>query len=302
MYEALFLRNGLSMERLYTLVLLQKFGSLIKAAQGDAVRQSQMSRHLTDLASYFELRLVEKAGKSLKLTTAGKELASLAIKHFDEITSFQERATNLPKIVVIAAEPNLLPSLIAPQIGRLGRSVKGLRFELKGLSAPEIIEELQEQSVSLGVFAEVPVPRNLQSTPLLEQHYGIIIPNRLVPVGGMITLQKALQECPYALDKSDKRLFSKLTQLTGPVEGKFLPALLCCSQEECVAALRSGHFASILPLSVLPHMKGTNFTLMEPPEIETLSGRIMIASSKRHLVINPHLAEIAELLKEFLVE
>src|SRR5271165_7096485 len=109
MYSELFAKTGLSMERLHALVLLQKEGSLIKAAHGDAVRQSQMSRYLTELASYFEVRIVEKSGKTLKLTPAGEELASLAVRHFNELTGFQNRAKNLPKMVVIGAEPNLLP-------------------------------------------------------------------------------------------------------------------------------------------------------------------------------------------------
>jgi DNA-binding transcriptional LysR family regulator len=300
MYADLFSKNGLSMDRLHTLVLLLQKGSLIKAAEGDFNRQSQMSRYLKDLASFFEIDLVEKSGKSLKLTTAGRELAALAQKHFEDLTSFQDRAKNLPKTVVIAAEPNLLASLIAPLIGRIGRSAKGIRFELVALHAEEIVEGLHEQKISLGIFAQKPIPKNLQSTALLEQTYGIIIPDRLIQSGSMMTWQRALLECPHALNKSDMRLVRGLKQMLEKITGQFNPMLTCSSQEECVAAVRSGYFASVLPLSVLPSLAGTATQVVESPELEILGGKILAVWDRRHLLINPHVSVLPGLLKESL--
>jgi DNA-binding transcriptional LysR family regulator len=302
MYSELFSRNGLSMDRLHALVLLQQKGSLIRAADGDPGRQSQLSRYLTELASYFETKLVEKSGKSLKLTAAGEELALLAVKHFDEIAKFQSRAKNLPKSVVIAAEPHLLASLIVPHIGRIARSVKGIRFELQAHSPEEIIEALQEQKASLGVFARITIPRDLQSSALFEQHYGVIVPERLAPKGGILTWQRVLEECPNALNKSDARLASGLKRITRDFKGDFAPELMCCSQEECVVAVRSGYYASVLPLSVLSALEGIQIQVVEGPELEELGGKIMTAWNKRHLIINPYVAIIHGLLKELLRE
>jgi hypothetical protein len=53
MYRDLFSKTGLSLDRLYALLLLRERGSLIRAAEGDPVKQSQMSRYLRDLSSFF---------------------------------------------------------------------------------------------------------------------------------------------------------------------------------------------------------------------------------------------------------
>jgi len=302
MYQDLFAKNGLTMDRLHALVLLQKRGSLIKAAEGDPVRQSQMSRYLKDLASYFELELVEKAGKSLKLTDAGEELADLAQRHFDEIIRFRDQAKNLPKTITIAAEPNLLAALIAPQIGRVGRSCKGVRFELLALHAEEIVERLQEQKISLGIFSERQIPKNLKSIELLRQNYGIIIPDRLVPTGGMMTWQRAINECPHAINQSDKHMLSGLNQMLQAIKVEFKPAILCSSQEECIAAVRSGYFASVLPLWVLPTIQETKNQVIESTELDILGGKVLCVCNKRYFDINPHVAGLPDLLKEFLGE
>ena len=286
------------MDRLHALLLLREKGSLIRAAEGDAVRQSQMSRYLKDLASYFELELVERAGKSLKLTAAGEELAGVVQRYFGELSSFQNRAQNLPRTVVIAGESNLLASIITPLIGRLSRPSKECHFELRGLGADQIIEGLHEQKISLGILSQALVPKSLRSMVLMEQRYGIIIPDRLVPSRGMLTSKRALLECPHALDGSDVQLAMGLSQITKKMGGVFKPSLLCSAQDQCIAAVRSGYYASVLPLSSFPSVEGTSTQVVEAPELELLGGKIMTVWNKRHLLVNPHVGPIRDSLKE----
>ena len=300
MYDELFSKNGLTLDRLHALVLLKEKGSLIRAADGDPVRQSQMSRYLTELASFFEVKLVEKSGKSLKLTQIGEELADVAVRHFDDLTRFQSRSKDLPKTVIISAEPHLLASLVVPHIGRIARSLKDLRFELKAQTAQDMVEALVEQKISLGIFAQISIPRELQSAALLEQHYGVIVPERLAPKGGILNWQRAVAECPLALNKSDERLMNGMRRMSKAINGELVPLLLCSSQEECVVAVKSGHFASVLPLSVIPRLDGTTIQVVEAVELDALGGNIITVWNKRHLLINPHVAKINELLKEFL--
>jgi DNA-binding transcriptional LysR family regulator len=212
---------------------------------------------------------------------------------------FREKAKNLPKTVVIAAEPHLLASLVVPFIGRIARAVKDVRFDLRAHAAGEIIETLQEQKSSLGIFARIPIPRELQSAALLDQHYGVIVPERLDPKRGLLTWRRALLECPIVLNRSDARLVHGLNKMTRGFERQFAPELLCCSQEECVVAVRSGYYASVLPLSVLPALERMEMQVVEAPELEELGGKIITAWNKRHLLINPHVEVVQGLLKEF---
>ena len=68
MYEIIFRKKGLSLDRLQTLVQIAEAGGVTKAAQGDPVRQSLYSRQLKDLSKFFDAELAKKEGRSLKLT------------------------------------------------------------------------------------------------------------------------------------------------------------------------------------------------------------------------------------------
>lgn len=91
MFEKLFERGGLSMERLHALILLAEEGSLIRAAQGDSGLQSRYSHHLKELSTYFEVDLTERVGKTVHLTASGETLVGLAREHFQNLLHFRDK-------------------------------------------------------------------------------------------------------------------------------------------------------------------------------------------------------------------
>ena len=90
MFEDLFSRGGLSLERLHALILLAEEGSLIRAAKGDSGLQSRYSHHLKELAVYFGVELTERVGKTVRLTANGEKLVQLSREHFQNIVRFRD--------------------------------------------------------------------------------------------------------------------------------------------------------------------------------------------------------------------
>src|SRR5512143_1771352 len=78
MFEKLFAESGLSLDRLRALLEVAAGGSIVKAANGDPVRQSQYSRQIKELEDFFRIRLIERQGKGTRLTSHGKELARIS--------------------------------------------------------------------------------------------------------------------------------------------------------------------------------------------------------------------------------
>src|SRR5215204_5081438 len=78
MFERLFAENGLSLDRIRALLEVGAAGSIVKAAGGDPVRQSQYSRQIKELEDYFQSKLVQRQGKGIRLTSNGKELARIS--------------------------------------------------------------------------------------------------------------------------------------------------------------------------------------------------------------------------------
>ena len=72
MFSRLFANAGLSLDRLRALVEVGACGSIVKASGGDPVKQSQFSRQIKELEDFFQIRLIERQGKGIRLTASGK--------------------------------------------------------------------------------------------------------------------------------------------------------------------------------------------------------------------------------------
>jgi DNA-binding transcriptional LysR family regulator len=300
MFQELFAQTGLSLDRLHALLLLREKGSLIRAADNDPSRQSQMSRYLKELGSFFGVELVTRHGKSLKLTAAGLELAEMASRHLGDLSRFRELALGLPKTVVIASNTNLLASKICPVIGQVSRVVKNCIFQLRNLRPDQILDGLSEQTVSLGVMPKPTGMKGVRIVSLFDWRYGVFVPDRLVQGGSALTVRRALRDCPVAIDGSDERLNRSLTEIAGKLEIPFKPSIFCSSQIECIASVRSGFYASILPLSALDSTENRSLQIVDDPAFDPLSLTIALVWNERHCSVHPHVLDVKDALRRFL--
>src|SRR5512141_92385 len=88
MFEKLFQVSGLSLDRLRVLVEVGAYRSIVAAA-GSASRQSQYSRQLKELEDFFNVSLVERSGKNIRLTPRGRELARISRFFLLGLSNFQ---------------------------------------------------------------------------------------------------------------------------------------------------------------------------------------------------------------------
>jgi DNA-binding transcriptional LysR family regulator len=150
----------------------------------------------------------------------------------------------------VAADTNFLVSMICPPIGKVGRLVPNCRFQLKNMQAEDILEGLYQQTVSLGFIPRVAPTKGLRNRLLFQLRYGIFVPDRLVPRGGALTVARVFRDYPHAVDESDEKPNRGVTAIARRLGTQFGPGMTCSSQLECIAAVRSGFYASVLPLSV----------------------------------------------------
>ena len=66
MFSRLFATAGLSLDRLRAFVEVGACGSIVKAAGGDPVKQSQFSPQIKELEDFFQIRLIERQGKGIR--------------------------------------------------------------------------------------------------------------------------------------------------------------------------------------------------------------------------------------------
>jgi DNA-binding transcriptional LysR family regulator len=277
MFDDLFKIRGLSHERLNTLLKLSETGSLIKAANDDLGRQSRLSHHVRELSEYFGIELTEKAGRSVKLTAAGRSLVQITREHFQALQAFRSRGAGAVPQIHIAAGDSLLQWLLVPAIGRIREPNNLLRFTLSSLRTKDIVEQLNERRIDLGLLRTNAVDKPLKHVAIYEQTYAIFVPQRLLPARGMLTVRAALLDCPHASIGGDGQLLKQLGELAGKLGGTFIPEMVCGSIGQCVAAVESGVFAAVLPAQIKPSSSGKDYVVVEDDSLDSLRREIALA-------------------------
>src|ERR1043165_1247893 len=116
MFTKLFAETGLSLDRLRALLEVGAAGSIVKAADGDPVRQSQYSRQIKELEDFFRTRLIERQGKGTRLTNDGRELARLSRFFLTGLSNFQRGCLAEEQTFRIGASATFIRQFLLPAL------------------------------------------------------------------------------------------------------------------------------------------------------------------------------------------
>lgn len=277
MFTHLFEQQGLSLERLHAILLLVDHGSLIRAAYGDAGRQSRLSHHIKELSAYFGIELTERIGKTVQLTTAGEELARIARAHFTELSRFKNSISKAPPTFRFGAGDSLLQWLLIPGLSRLVADTDRFRFSLSNLRTQEINSRLQDQRLDFGLLREEAVAKELLRKPACLTKFIIVVPKRFITSRRKLSLNEALIRCPHASLAGDGAMRAAVDQIAHGMRERFTPQLLCDSIAQCVAAVKTTHFAAILPSWSWRLETSEHHSIFSDPELTRLNRSLVLA-------------------------
>jgi len=294
-------RKGLSIERLQALVLLSDHGSLIKAAKGDFGLQSRYSHHIRELSEFMGTHLTKKDGRSIRLTPAGEELANLARTQFRAWLEFQSKSAGSVQQVALGAGDSLLQWLLIPALGAMRRLGRKQIVKIENLRTNDLVRKLQEQRIDLALMRANAVAKGLDSVQICVVQYVVVIPQRLAP--RRLTLESALLECPHATVAGDGELVQKLQSLASAKGGAFRPELVCDSVGQCMAAVRTGCYAAVIPTQVWENNSDLECEVVDDSRLSDLDRPVVLAWSPRNLEsIGPGLRAYRDDLQAALIE
>jgi len=252
MFETLFSRGGLSLERMRSFLEMAEAGGIAAAAPGDSVRQSLISRQIRELEDYFGAELTVRRGKTLALTPEGRRLADLVREQFRMLEDFRRERAGAPRVFVVSAGVSTLEWLVLPALPQLAEVLGGaqLRTELRRSRA--LVEGIREGRVDFGLVRRdaIPDPDEGNCEPVTTVSFHLCVPRRFLPEGataGWLDDPAHWRELPFAAGGEGGQMDRAVRDAMTRLEVDFQPRFDCGSMLHVRELLRREACAAILP-------------------------------------------------------
>ena len=150
--------SRMDLTRLRVLVAVAQEGSVTAAAEVLHYAQPSVSHHLARLEAEVGVPLVQRAGRGIRLTDAGRLLAARAEEILGRVSSAREEVAAHAGLRVgrvrLAAFPSALATLVPPVADRLGRDHPDLELVLTAAEPPEARSALRRDDVDVALVFE----------------------------------------------------------------------------------------------------------------------------------------------------
>lgn len=288
--------DGLSITRLASFLEVVDRGGFAAAAPGNPVRQSQLSRQVADLESHFGRPLVERRGRGIVITPAGRELAAVARTLQNGLADVRAEGADAPMPYSFGAGDSLLHWLVVPRIADVTTDVPRAVATLTSLASADVALGLVDARLDFGLVRADDVTAGLSSRPLGTLHHALFVPRALhakTRGGDLATMVTTL---PLALQQSEAALNDRFFASIG-VRSPPSPALACETFPQACTAVRTGHYAALLPTIARVDLAPRDVVEVPLPHPGRLAAKVHLAWPPRTTARNAAFARLAASLE-----
>jgi DNA-binding transcriptional LysR family regulator len=280
MYNRLFAEHGLSLDRVRALLEVAASGSIVKAAGGDPVRQSQYSRQIKELEEFFQTRLVERHGKGIRLTPGGRELARISRFFLLGLSNFQRGCLAEEQTFRIGASATFTETFLLPVLTR--NLSPGLQYAVEVVPNDDSERRLHDLTLDFAVVTSTSLSRPLQLTELGRCAVNWWVPKRLC---------KTRKEALRAFETKQLPLIIPRREIEGMLSSAPIPhpQITCDTFLQARAVLEEQRLSTFLP-DFLRVENSAAFLRLAVPSYEPLDFRYRLAWNPRLLRLNAHAA------------
>jgi DNA-binding transcriptional LysR family regulator len=298
MFELLFAKRGLSLDRLRAFIAVADAGGIARAVGGDPVRQSQYSRQIAELEEFFGVELLQRRGRRVVVSPAGEQLARAVREQFRGLVDFARACGDEPVSFAIGAGDSLVQWLLLPRLAALHARFPGVSFRLANLTTQNIVEALRELTLDFGIARADGLPAGLGSHALGTVEYALLIPRTLLrPRQRHPDFVSAISEFPIATQAGTSQFAAHLREIAASAEVRLRLVLECESFPQALGALRTGHYAAILPRLALSELDARAFIEVPAPQLTSQRRKIVLAWNPRTLRLREQAPALAAALK-----
>jgi DNA-binding transcriptional LysR family regulator len=294
MFSRLFTDSGLSLDRLRALVGVGAAGSIVRASGGDSVKQSQYSRQIKELEDFFQIHLIERHGKGIRLTSSGKELARISRFFLLGLSNFQRGCLTEEQPFRIGASATNIDRVLLPALTDSRMTGAGIRYAVETAADDEIESRLHDLTLDFGVVTAESISRPLQLKELGSWRLKLWVPKGLFKSERQASAAFKERRLPLAVPAREFALFDH-------AEFKDYEARLTCNSFlEARTALENQGLAAFLPDFLEPGGAAKAFLHVRIPAVDSCVFRNRLAWNPRLLRLNPHASRRRDSLLESL--
>jgi DNA-binding transcriptional LysR family regulator len=248
MFESLFARGGLSLDRMRGLLEMAEAGSIAKAAPNDLNRQSLISRQIGELEEFFGTELTVRRDKSLALSPAGERLVALVREQFRDLMDFQLEQKQQRKSFAVGAGASMIEWLVIPALGGIRETLGGASLKLASLRSREVVAAVRDGRIDFGIVREDALGADALALPLVEISFPLCVPEILAGSrrGGELDDPAFWNTLPFAANSGGGQLDSLFRAAMTKACGSFRPAVECDSLLQIRELVVRGTCAGVL--------------------------------------------------------
>lgn len=172
--------NGLTMKHLRYFDALARIGHFGRAAESCSISQPALSVQIRELEELLGAPLVERGGRSIRLTTLGEEFVGRAraiLRAVDELEDLGRAAQGpLSGRLRLGIIPTVAPYLLPTIIKSLAQVYPGLDPRPREAITGRLIEDLAEAKLDIAIVALPVSEPALEEVPLFEEEFVLVRP------------------------------------------------------------------------------------------------------------------------------
>jgi DNA-binding transcriptional LysR family regulator len=273
----LFSISGLSLERLRTFLQVVEAGNISKAALGDSTKQSQFSRQIKEIESFFGVALTRRVGRRIEITEEGQKLALVIRRQFRELDDFRESMQGRSVTVRLGSQGSVIDWLVLPRIAEVHKTLGNALVEVEQMRTLEIVRAVADGRLDFGIVREDALPKKHKRWKLGKVGYALFAANTLWK--GRVCVEDVIRNAPM-IDLLPGGQFSTHWQAWLEKE-KLRPKVIArvSSFTDVAKAVQVGYAAAVLPDLAALAFDSKNFEHCSIPDLSSRS-LVLIANAR----------------------
>lgn len=308
MYETLFERAGLSLDRLRSFREILEAGGIAAASKGDPNRQSQLSRQVRELETFFGVELLVRGRGPMRPTPAGLDLDRLCGSCLGGLEEFLKNSRDLPVHLTVGAGESLLHWWLLPGLAGLGDTPGRWSLTFENLRNDEMLERLAQAALDIAVTTRFEPDNRLRAEVVGLIEYALFVPQGLMPRRSVRRGRSSsrsggvLEGLPLAvLNSRSGGILRALESEASRTDCELRVALRLSSYPQLAMAVRSGTVAAVMPTRAAAALEGTQFEIHRPPFLAKEKRKVWIAWNRSMAEIRPAIPAAVRHLKRAVV-